>query len=387
MIWKEHNAHRYTVNIKFKIIVSLLSNGKILTISIPTWNRSALLKELLDLLAFQIINFNLESKIEILVSDNGSEDDTEKVMTGFSQNHSFVTYNRNKTNIGASGNVLKSMETAEGKFTLFLGDDDRINKNCLSGLITFLEQNPETGLLIDSSNFKKNLFPDSTESLDLVTLLENFYWHIGNAGVTILRSSFAKDNLKTHPYEYFSFSWPQTQLMILGIYQHSNLKIYIRDLNIVSDSVHGEVMMYSSHYLWRAGYYGLYNAIDSIKADLDEKSVNAAKNYLKNNIVQLSFNILQCGVFVDDKEVKRKAVTHISENIHMFSLKEKLFLRMICFTLMLPAPVSKFLSNVFIFLTRGVKGIEKKNDFVKAERLKKAGLTDSNKMIVREFEF
>lgn len=364
-----------------------MSDSKILTISIPSWNRAALLKELIDQLVKQILDYNLEDKIEILVSDNGSEDNTQNIMTELSDKNSFISYNRNSTNIGASGNVLKSMELAAGKFVLFLGDDDRINKNCLTELVNFLEKNPDTGLVIDSFNFKKNPFKGIDDSLNLVTLLENFYWHIGNAGVTILRTSFVKDNVRIHPYEYFSFSWPQTQLMILGMFQNSELKIYLRDLELVSDTVHGEVMIYNSHYLWRAGYYGLYNAIDSIKSDLDDPTVNAAKKYLSSNIVQLSFNILQCGVFLDDKEIKRKAVDHISENIHLFSSREKLFLRMICFTLNLPAPVSKLFSNIFIFITRGMKGIEKKNEFVKAEKIKLAGINNANKKIVREFEF
>lgn len=364
-----------------------MSDSKILTISIPSWNRAALLKELIDQLVKQILDYKLEDKIEILVSDNGSEDNTQNVMSELSGKNNFISYNRNSTNIGASGNVLKSMGLAEGKFVLFLGDDDRINKNCLTELLKFLETNPETGLVIDSSNFKKNPYAGINDSLDLITLLENYYWHIGNAGVTILRTSFVKDNLEVYPYEYFSFSWPQTQLMILGMYQNSNLKIYIRNLQIVSDTVHGEVMIYNSHYLWRAGYYGLYNAIDSIKSDLDEQTVNAAKKYLSSNIVQLSFNILQCGVFLDDKKIKRKAVNHISENIHLFSFKEKFFLRIICFALILPAPVSKLISNIFIFMTRGMKGIEKKNEFVKLEKIKLAGINNANKKIVREFEF
>jgi glycosyltransferase involved in cell wall biosynthesis len=364
-----------------------LSDSKILTISIPTWNRAALLKELIDQLVKQILDYKLEDKIEILVSDNGSEDNTQIIMKDLSDKNNFISYSRNNTNIGASGNVLKSMGLAAGKFVLFLGDDDRINKNSLTDLVNFLEMNPETGLVIDSSNFKRNPFAGNDNSLNLITLLENFYWHIGNAGVTILRTSFVKDNLKVHPYEYFSFSWPQTQLMILGMFQNSELKIYVRDLNLVSDTVHGEVMIYNSHYLWRAGYYGLYNAIDSIKSDLDESTVIAAKKYLSSNIVQLSFNILQCGVFLDDKGIKRKAVNHISENIHLFSFKEKFFLKMICFALILPAPVSKLISNIFIFMTRGMKGIDKKNEFVNSEKIKLAGINNANKKIVREFEF
>ncbi len=92
-------------------------------------------------------------------------------------------------------------------------------------------------------------------------------------------------------------------------------------------------------------------------------------------------------MFLDDKETKRKTVKHISENIHMFSFKEKFFLRIICIALVFSPQLSKSISNIFIFVTRGKKGIKKKNDFVKAEKLKKAGIDNSNKKAVREFDF
>jgi len=359
---------------------------KVLTISIPTWNRSSLLNELIKQLVRQISENRLENKIEILISNNGSNDDTDILVKSYQKNYTFISYNNNGVNIGARANVLKSMQLATGKFLMVLGDDDRVNDNCLTGLVNFLETNNETGLIIDSSKFKKNPVGNKVV-IDLSTLLVNFYWHIGNAGVFIVRTSFIKNNLERHPYEYFSLSWPQTQLLILGLYQNKNLKCHIENFCIVSEAIHGLVTIYTSYYLWRTLYFDLFAAIESIKPEIDERTVNASKKYLSDNIKQTFYNILQCGVFLDDEETKQKTASHISENLHLFSPKEKFYLRIINAALRIPSPIAKLISNTFIFSIRGKKGIIKKNAFVKSELLKKSKIKNTDNLVVREFQF
>ena len=359
---------------------------KILTISIPTWNRCELLKELIDQLVIQINSNRLADKAEILISNNGSEDQTDALVKSYMENNKYISYNNNGVNIGARANVLKSMELASGKFLMILGDDDRITDNCLKGLIEYLETAVDTGLVLDSNKFKKNPLGNNSDT-DLTGLLENYYWHMGNAGFFIVRTSFAKENLKKHPYEYFSISWPQIQIEVLGLYQNKELKIHIDNFNILAESVHAEVMIYNSYYLWRTTLLDLLNAINDIKEEIDEKTVNAAKKYLRDNIKQTFFNILQCGVFIDDKETRLKTAAHIKENIHLFSDKEKKYLRMIRAAQMLPSPLARSVSNAFIYATRGSAGVKKKNDYVRGELMKKEKLSKKKSLAVREFKF
>ncbi len=363
-----------------------VAKEKILTIGIPTWNRSELLKDLLDQLTLQITGYKLEDKIEVLVSNNGSEDDTEDLVKSYQSKHSYITYNNNGINIGAKENVLKAMELASGKFWMMLGDDDRIHKDCLTGLIKLLEKGEDLGVVLDSSKFKRNPFTDKPD-ISLTELLENFYWHLGNAGFFIARTSLLKSNLKKHPNEYFSISWPQTQLQILGLYQNKGLRIHIENLNLLSEVVHGEVTVYNSYYLWRTTLLDLLNAVNDIKDETDDETVNAAKKYLRDNIRQTFFNILQCGVFIDDKEIRIKTADHIKENLNLFSDKEKKYLRMIRIAHILPAPLARSISNAFIFATRGAAGMKKKNDYVRGELLKKEKLRKKKSLAVREFKF
>ena len=130
---------------------------KILTISIPTWNRANLVKELLDELIAQLIQYGLSEEIEILVSNNGSEDNTHEVVEELRAQHSFITYNRNTTNIGGNPNVMLSMQLASADYLIVLGDDDRIKDGSLKRIVDFLKTHADAGLVVDSSNFKKKI--------------------------------------------------------------------------------------------------------------------------------------------------------------------------------------------------------------------------------------
>ena len=86
-----------------------MQSQKLLTIAIPTWNRSALLDELLLELISQITTFHLENSIEIVVSDNNSTDNTSIICEAHVQNYNFFKYNRNSRNLGAKINVIKAL--------------------------------------------------------------------------------------------------------------------------------------------------------------------------------------------------------------------------------------------------------------------------------------
>jgi glycosyltransferase involved in cell wall biosynthesis len=362
-----------------------MPGSKILSISIPTWNRAKLLDEQLQLFTKQIIRDKLENEIEIVISNNGSDDDTEKVVLGFQSKYDFIIYHNNAVNKGPRYNVIKSLELASGKYVTFLGDDDRYKEDGLKKIISALLINKNVSGLFDSHLFKKNPFPNNaTVSLD--QLLENFYYYIGNAGLFIVNTAFIHNNIKKFGYEYFSPSWPQTQLIVLSLFQNPDQKIMLSDLNLFAESAHAKVMIYNSYYLLRGLYFDLADAIDSIRSEISESCYYSARTYLKNNIAQNTFNILQCGVFVDDKEIRKKTNSYIKSNLERYSVKEKMFLRMIIFTLSLPVLISRGLSDIFIFMTKGNKGLKKKNKFVEQELQKLENKKNKDKAI-RTFEF
>ena len=358
---------------------------KILSITVPTWNRAELLKELLSELIEQIVSENLQDKVELLVSNNGSSDATEAVVKDLKSRYNFITYNNNGVNKGARYNVIKCMELANAEYLMLFGDDDRPRKNIFSSIVNYLEANPNTGSLYDSHLFKKNPFGNAV--ISLTQLLEHFYYYLGNAGLFIIKSDYIKEVLSKHPYDFFSPTWPQTQIFILAAEHHPQDEIRIYDFNVLSAGRHAEMMIYTSYYLWRTTYFDLVEAVEAIRNKINTENYNSAKNYLKNNCGQLVLNILQCGVFLDDYHIRFKTAKHIFSSLTKVSFKEGLLFTIVAVILLLPTFISKPLSDLFILLTKGKSGLKKKNDFVKKETTKRFNKKKAPSDSVREFDF
>ena len=95
----------------------------LLTIAIPTYNRAACLKDLLSALADQLKD---EPRVELIISDNASPDETPSVVQDFVARGLQVRYIRNAQNIGPDANFLQCFEAARGKYVWVFSDDDLI---------------------------------------------------------------------------------------------------------------------------------------------------------------------------------------------------------------------------------------------------------------------
>lgn len=98
------------------------STRPLLTIAIPNFNRAGYLKEL-SLLAAQLRN---EPRVELIISDNASPDETPAVVQDFVARGLRVRYTRNVQKIGSDANFLQCFEQARGKYVWLFSDDDLI---------------------------------------------------------------------------------------------------------------------------------------------------------------------------------------------------------------------------------------------------------------------
>ena len=105
----------------------------LLTIAIPTYNRSKCLGRAIDS-ALSQVGVNLE----VIVSDNASSDDTLSVMSKYKDNTN-VKYIRNSFNIGAVANYNQCLNKASGVYFMILGDDDWLSENYAQSLIDTLK--------------------------------------------------------------------------------------------------------------------------------------------------------------------------------------------------------------------------------------------------------
>jgi abequosyltransferase len=107
----------------------------LLTIAIPTFNRAGYLKELLSTLFDQLV---AEPRVELLISDNASPDETPAVVQSFAGRGLPVRYLRNETNIGSDANFKQCFEQAHGKYLWLFGDDDIIVPGGIAKLLPLL---------------------------------------------------------------------------------------------------------------------------------------------------------------------------------------------------------------------------------------------------------
>nr|WP_274603889.1 glycosyltransferase [Clostridium beijerinckii] len=116
----------------------------LLTIGIPTYNRSYFLERCLDNIFRQIGN---DSIVEVLVSDNASSDATQKVVEKYKQEYKNLRYNRNSRNLGLMGNTRKVYELAKGVFINAHGDDDYYNDDVIYNIVDIIYKNIDSSII------------------------------------------------------------------------------------------------------------------------------------------------------------------------------------------------------------------------------------------------
>ena len=97
------------------------NNKVLLSICIPTFNRTDCLKNCLNsiLIAKKNYNFNFE----VCVSDNCSTTNIEPIINKY-QRYYKIKFNKNNSNLGLGVNILKAVSMAKGEFVWILGNDD-----------------------------------------------------------------------------------------------------------------------------------------------------------------------------------------------------------------------------------------------------------------------
>lgn len=175
---KEKSLALYKLNI-------LKNMEPLLSICIPIYNRSRFLEKMLE--RFMEDKSLFLKDIELIISDNCSSEDLELIVDNFREKGLTVSYNRNESNIGASGNFLYCFKHAKGKYCWLLGSDDIPVPGVLKKILLLLESNNYGLFHINCYDCKKeNLkeFDDKQEFLSTIG-----YW-ITFMSSNIIRSEF-----------------------------------------------------------------------------------------------------------------------------------------------------------------------------------------------------
>lgn len=126
-----------------------------ISIIIPLYNREKTIVETLKSIEKQTHN-----DLEVIIVNDGSSDDSEKVVTNFLKNStsdiSYYFYNQN--NQGAPAARNKGYRNSKGEYLLFCDADAVLIPQALEIMKTALEANPEASYVYSSFNWGKKLF-------------------------------------------------------------------------------------------------------------------------------------------------------------------------------------------------------------------------------------
>lgn len=104
-----------------------------LTIIVPVYNTSKYLKRCIDSLLKQS-----NSEMQILLINDGSTDDSEKILKEYEKNNPEIIKYYKKENAGIADTRNYGISKAEGKYIMFVDSDDYIKENLLENLRQYI---------------------------------------------------------------------------------------------------------------------------------------------------------------------------------------------------------------------------------------------------------
>jgi glycosyltransferase involved in cell wall biosynthesis len=112
------------------------------SICVPTRNRAAALA-----VSLADIRRQTYSSLDILISDNASEDGTEALCRGLMSEDHRIRYVRHPRNIGLHGNHNFCIDEARGPYLCIVHDHDRRDPGIVGEYVMFLEEHPGVGVV------------------------------------------------------------------------------------------------------------------------------------------------------------------------------------------------------------------------------------------------
>ena len=157
----------------------------LLSICIPTFNRPLFLKSTIESIISQDI-FNNENKIEIIISDNSTNEETLNMVNLFIIKYpKKIFYYKNGINIGDE-NISKALSLGNGLFLKLNNDTLVFNRNSLKELLYIIQTNistkPNLFFLNNMLKHKKNIYHLNNLN-DFLLITKNTSTWIGTFGI------------------------------------------------------------------------------------------------------------------------------------------------------------------------------------------------------------
>ena len=113
----------------------------VISVCLPVYNGGSFLEETIESILGQTF-----TDLELIISDNASTDDTEKICCRFAERDSRIRYFHNPENLGAARNFNITFELARGRYVKWQGHDDPIPPDFLEHCVAVLDNDPSVVL-------------------------------------------------------------------------------------------------------------------------------------------------------------------------------------------------------------------------------------------------
>lgn len=284
---------------------------RLVTLSIPTFQRPGRLKVLLE----SLLQYKSAECFSIYISENSPQDpEVSLVISSFSSRLNII-YKAQSAPLGVVGNFWHCFVAPATKYVIQIGDDDLINLDNVYESVLALEAQSNCTAAF---NQVFNYFADGSADNFITSLrLEN------NSLLNRLASFFRINNIVYYPFDGI-VRHGKYNLMIYCVFRSSFLKAYLADLAFVSNHVGNERDTVSAAYL--AGNILSFESVGVTKVrhssnmgslsrgQLSEKDISLWKH--RNNAVSLNaqFKLVQrcCSLFPSPRPV---AVSYLMSSL------------------------------------------------------------------------
>lgn len=125
-----------------------MDDSPLVSIGMPVYNEGRFIKESLDALVNQDY-----TNIELIISDNASDDDTGKICRQYTEQYDWIQYHRFNANTGSASNFNFVLEKASGKYFMWAAGHDLWSKNFISESVKLLESHQEAAVVVATTNW------------------------------------------------------------------------------------------------------------------------------------------------------------------------------------------------------------------------------------------
>ena len=140
-----------------------MNSTPLVSVGLPTYNRASTLRRAVESIVGQDYR-----NLELIIGDNASTDDTERVCAQYCAKDSRVRYIRHASNLGANANFRHVLSEARGEYFMSLGDDDWLDPGYISQCLEVLESCRDYSLACGAAKyFEEDVFAYERERINL----------------------------------------------------------------------------------------------------------------------------------------------------------------------------------------------------------------------------